>query len=204
MTSPKIIFFRHGQCQGGNILRGKTDVALSDMGWQQMQLSTNKVLAAHSIPNKIVSSPLQRCRLFAEAKATQFKLNLAIVPALAEFDYGDWDGQTFERLYQKSPRDLNAFFNHPWQNPPPNGEKMPEFEARINNHYSSLCVTAQTHSIIWVFTHGGVMKQILAYILGLDRQASVFSSIDIPYAASITTHLCWDKEKCYSRIEFGN
>ena len=32
-----IDILRHGQCEGGEIYRGSTDVPLTDLGWQQMR-----------------------------------------------------------------------------------------------------------------------------------------------------------------------
>ena len=53
---------RHGQCQGGQIFRGSTDVLLTDLGWQQME----QALENYQGWEAVVASPLRRCQLFAE------------------------------------------------------------------------------------------------------------------------------------------
>ncbi|MFZ0006897.1 MAG: histidine phosphatase family protein, partial [Steroidobacteraceae bacterium] len=55
---------RHGETEGGARYWGRTDVALSARGWEQMRAA----VAGHSW-ERIVSSPLQRCAAFAEALA---------------------------------------------------------------------------------------------------------------------------------------
>ena len=77
MSSRKKIivdFMRHGEPEGGEVLRGRVDHPLSKLGWQQMQLAAapglvNGQSAATSQWTDIISSPLQRCRAFAEKLA---------------------------------------------------------------------------------------------------------------------------------------
>ena len=42
MKTTTIDLLRHGQCEGGEIFRGSTDVALSEAGWQQMRHATQE------------------------------------------------------------------------------------------------------------------------------------------------------------------
>ncbi|MGS0730603.1 histidine phosphatase family protein, partial [Shewanella sp. 0m-11] len=37
MQTTKVILLRHGECDGGNILRGQVDVALTELGQLQMK-----------------------------------------------------------------------------------------------------------------------------------------------------------------------
>ncbi len=53
-----IDLLRHGACEGGEIFRGSSDVALSEQGWQQMRAA----IADETAPwQAVVSSSLQRC-----------------------------------------------------------------------------------------------------------------------------------------------
>jgi alpha-ribazole phosphatase len=55
---------RHGETDGGTRYWGRTDVALSSKGWQQMRTAV-----AGRAWDLIISSPLRRCAAFAEALA---------------------------------------------------------------------------------------------------------------------------------------
>ena len=79
MSSPKkqitVDFLRHGEPVGGEVLRGRIDHPLSDLGWSQMQKAAAlcaelKTSAATPRWTHLISSPLQRCRVFAEHLAS--------------------------------------------------------------------------------------------------------------------------------------
>lgn len=79
-TTTYIDLLRHGECEGGNIFRGSTNVALTEHGEKRMQnacrylldnsfASDNRVsqtLHATEKPtwDTVITSPLQRCHNF--------------------------------------------------------------------------------------------------------------------------------------------
>ena len=74
----RIDLLRHGETELSHTLRGSTDDALTDSGWQQMQQTVDQFLKNNS-PNPwdiVFSSPLQRCALFADEIASNLKLEL--------------------------------------------------------------------------------------------------------------------------------
>ncbi len=73
-------FLRHGEPMGGKRYRGKTDDPLSQKGWAQMCTAT----AGERPWMAIVSSPLSRCRTFAEWLAGVTGLPLSVDERLAE------------------------------------------------------------------------------------------------------------------------
>ena len=102
MRDGKVIvdILRHGQPQGGDVIRGRIDHPLSDEGWQQMFKAAGARNAADTATaliksppwTEIISSPLQRCRQFAERLTDQHQLPLQVQDQLQEIDYGVWDG----------------------------------------------------------------------------------------------------------------
>lgn len=75
-----IDLMRHGEPQGGRMLRGSTDHPLSDTGWQQV---TDAVMR-HTVEGRppydaIVSSPLARCREFALWLGEEFDLPVQVM-----------------------------------------------------------------------------------------------------------------------------
>ncbi len=64
-------FLRHGETSLSHTLRGRTDDALTAKGWAQMRSTITQSEQTDQAWDVIYSSPLQRCRLFAEEWAEQ-------------------------------------------------------------------------------------------------------------------------------------
>jgi broad specificity phosphatase PhoE len=122
-----IDLLRHGACEGGEIFRGSTDVPLTEAGWQQMR----DALAAHSGWQRIVSSPLQRCRLFAEMLAEREALPLEVLDPLRELHFGDWEGRRIVDVQAEHGTSLRSFWSDPSAFTPPEGEPMTQFRERV-------------------------------------------------------------------------
>ena len=71
----KIDLLRHGETTLSHTLRGSTDDDLTELGWSQMQQTIDQSLQTslqqQAAWEVIFSSPLKRCRLFAETVAVQ-------------------------------------------------------------------------------------------------------------------------------------
>ncbi|MEW6253578.1 MAG: histidine phosphatase family protein, partial [Planctomycetota bacterium] len=63
--STLIDLMRHGEPVGGRRYRGQVDDPLSEKGWAQMRAAVGEAAPWHHV----VSSPLLRCREFAETLA---------------------------------------------------------------------------------------------------------------------------------------
>ena len=83
-TLTHLDFLRHGEPVGGRKYRGQTDDPLSDKGWQQMRAAT----AGEQAWTAVVTSPLSRCRDFAEALARERALALGVDERLKEVGFG--------------------------------------------------------------------------------------------------------------------
>jgi len=175
--STTIDLLRHGEVAGGLRLRGYQDDPLSDKGWQQLRDVTHH----KAVPwQHVVTSPLQRCALFAEETATQYKLDCHINDGFKEISFGDWEGQLVSDLYDKHPRDMHDFWRNPADITPPNGEPYPQFEQRIQAAWKEIIHTFEDKHIILV-AHGGTIRCILRIVLNFPMQN--FFSIDIPNAS---------------------
>ena len=153
-------FLRHGETSLSHTLRGKTDDALTAKGWMQMQSTIAQAEQVSQAWNVIYSSPLQRCRLFAEQWAEQKQLPLYIEPNLQEMDFGEWEAQPTERLYQQFPNELAQFWQTPFSFTPPQAESLLAFKSRVLESVEAL--TQQMHKQGWqralIISHGGVIK----------------------------------------------
>jgi alpha-ribazole phosphatase len=169
---------RHGQIDGPAALYGRTDVALSRAGWQQMSQQTSRL---HNL-DTIISSPLRRCRDFAKELATDHELTLQVEPDIQECDFGEWDGIKFDDHSQQWPL-MTSFWQDPDHNTPPKGESLEVFHNRVVSSWQSLCQQHQGKNNLLV-CHGGVIRQILAHILPTDwRSGDWYSQLQIGYAS---------------------
>ena len=153
-------FLRHGETSLSHSLRGRTDDALTAKGWTQMRSTITQSEQTGQAWDVIYSSPLQRCRLFAEQWAEQKQLPLFIEPNLQEMDFGEWEAQSTERLYQLYPDELAQFWQKPLSFTPPQAESLLAFKSRVLESVETL--TQQMYAQGWtralIISHGGVIK----------------------------------------------
>ncbi|MFN4188654.1 MAG: histidine phosphatase family protein [Acinetobacter johnsonii] len=153
-------FLRHGETSLSHTLRGRTDDALTAKGWAQMRSTITQSEQTGQAWDVIYSSPLQRCRLFAEQWAEQKQLPLFIEPNLQEMDFGEWEAQSTERLYQLYPDELAQFWQTPLSFTLPQAESLLTFKSRVLESVETL--TQQMYAQGWtralIISHGGVIK----------------------------------------------
>ncbi|MGB5669435.1 MAG: histidine phosphatase family protein, partial [Sedimenticolaceae bacterium] len=88
-----IDLLRHGEPAGGVRYRGDgVDDPLTERGWAQMWAAVGEP----SDWTHVVSSPLRRCRSFAEAVAERFDLPLLVDERFRETGFGTWEGRRHE------------------------------------------------------------------------------------------------------------
>ncbi|TMP45066.1 hypothetical protein CWB96_04540 [Pseudoalteromonas citrea] len=184
-------FLRHGALIQSGVLSGRTDLALSELGIEQLYAKTKTLTDI----DRIFSSPLQRCRQFATALSCRWQLPLSITDSLQEMDFGAWDGKSFEWLWSNTHNpSIGDFWQNPWLYTPPEAETMEAFYTRIQQWWHAQLATPND-SCNLVITHGGVIKQLLALILAFPkhdtRQQSLF---DVGYGAMIKVQVYYDEQ----------
>lgn len=160
----KIDLLRHGQSTLSHTLRGSTDDDLTELGWSQMQHSIDQSLHAQdneAVPwDVIFSSPLKRCRLFADRIAQQIEKPVFYHANLQEMHFGDWEALTTQYIYENEPELLANFWQQPTLFSPPNAETMQNFHLRVINGLTDIQQQMQAnhwqHALL--VTHGGVIK----------------------------------------------
>ena len=156
---------RHGETELGGGLRGSLDDALTPLGWEQMRAAVQ----GQGPWERIVSSPLQRCALFAQELAGQLALPVTFDRDLQELHFGEWDGQSAAALMQTDEQALGLFWANPYSFTPPQGEPVLGFSQRV---LAAVTRLQQAHAgeRVLVVCHGGVMKLLLAQARGLPRE----------------------------------
>ncbi|WP_412500205.1 histidine phosphatase family protein [Shewanella chilikensis] len=189
-----IYLLRHGECEGGEIIRGRSDVALSDEGkaqmWRSWRAISSELEQLPSAPQSLalLSSPAQRCQAFAaELKADMpdyFPAPLQQHDWLWELDFGDWDGMKVASVYQQHSEAAEAFWRDPVANTPPGGESLPAFRSRVLDGWQTMVQrwlareanssegsgskgsgSSASADAALILTHSGVIRLLLAEIL---------------------------------------
>jgi alpha-ribazole phosphatase len=151
---------RHGEVAGGNCFRGHTDDPLTAKGLEQMY----SAITDCDSWDCIISSPLMRCAKFAKLYAQQYSLPLTIDDRLHELNFGTWEGRTAAELMAEDQDALTRFWNDPEKHPPPDGETLSCFQARILEAWSHILATYSEQRVL-VVTHGGVIRVLLCHVL---------------------------------------
>lgn len=177
-TAPRFVdLLRHGAVRGGARLRGSCDDPLTPDGWAQMARATADAPAW----SLILSSPAQRCAAFACQLAAQREIPLRIDPALAEWQFGAWDGVPFAQL----PADqLLQLWTDPAHFAPPNAEPFAAFQARVRTAWQTLLQSNEPHCLL--ITHGVVIRVLIAEVLKMPTTA--LALLEVPSAN--LTRLC--------------
>lgn len=178
----QIDLLRHGACEGGHIFRGDTDVSLSGEGWQQMR----EGLAQLSGPwTRIVSSPLQRCRAFAEQQAEKFNLPLTVEPGIKEFSFGQWEGQSIEKIWREQESLCLAWSREPDKFGPPGGEPYGDFRQRVLAAVEKIACAEEGDRTLLV-THGGVIRLLLSVARRMPPSDMMQLTVGYGFAASLS------------------
>ncbi len=156
---------RHGEPVGGRRYRGQIDDPLSEKGWAQMHAAVGD-----TVPwTHIVSSPLLRCRAFAETLADRHGLPLALDERLREVGFGEWEGKSAAEIEQGAPGTLARFKADPVNARPVGAEPLADFHARVATALDDMLAQHASQHVLLV-GHAGVMRMALAWALHIPLE----------------------------------
>ena len=167
MNTPSTIdLIRHGEPVGGSKYRGQTDDPLSEKGWAQMRAAVGE----HRPWEMILTSPLARCRAFAEELAARLALPLEMDTRLMEVGFGEWEGRSAEELLATDPERLARFWNDPLHHAPPGGETLTAFRDRILAAWEDILARYAGRHVL-IVGHAGTIRIAVCHVLDmpLDR-----------------------------------
>lgn len=167
---------RHGDT-GFSGFRGRLDDALTALGERQMR----DALDGQGQWSCVISSPLQRCAVFARCWAAEQGVDCVLEPAFRELDFGDWEGRSAAELMEAGQGDaLAAFWANPRCSVPPGGEGFAAFEQRVLMAWQQLHDRHAGKRVLLV-SHGGVLRLLLCHWHGLPE--SELLQLAVPHAA---------------------
>ncbi len=159
-----LLLIRHGENDwvGTDRLAGRTpDVHLNEKGRAQadglVQLLAKQPLDA------IYSSPLERCLETAQPLAASRNLSVQLAPPLLEVDYGEWRGANLKELAKLPAWQMVQHYPSAFRFP--QGETLREVQSRAVTELERLRAE-HTNQVIAAFSHGDVIRTVLAHYLG--------------------------------------
>ena len=132
---------------------------------------------------RIVCSPMERCRETVAPLAERIKVPVEISEAVIEINFGDFNGKTLkelEPLPEWKKWNSNRTLLHL-----PNGENIGEVQARMVQEVLRLRRESEGQKIA-IFSHGDPLRSIICYFLGVSLD--IMSRVEInPGSLSIVT-----------------
>ncbi len=178
----RIDVIRHGEPIGGRRYRGHgVDDPLTEAGWQQMWD------AVEDNPgwSHIATSPLVRCRDFAQALSEKLDIGISIDDRLKEIGFGAWEGLTPDDILAIDKNALNHFYTDPINNRPEGAEPLQSFSNRVWEAYNDL-VEQHVDQHVLIIGHAGTVRAITANTLHMPLD-DVYSNLKIEYGGIVST-----------------
>jgi len=176
MAETIIDLIRHGAPEGGRKYRGySVDDPLSAEGWSQMW----EAIGDYKEWDCIVSSPMLRCKEFAEKLGEKLNIPFFVENDLEEVGFGDWEGKSSDQVKAENQAEYYAFFLDPVHNRPNNSEDLDVFSDRVVSAYKDVLEEFEGKHCL-IITHAGVIRAIMAYVL--DAPVSSMYRINVKNA----------------------
>jgi broad specificity phosphatase PhoE len=189
MRRMEVVLVRHGETEWSRDHRhtGRTDVPLTAEGRRQAE-RLRDALAEWNF-TRVLSSPLSRaldtCRLAGYGDRAELS------DALLEWDYGEYEGETTDRIRESRPG-WNL-----WRDGCPGGESVADVSARVDPLVSEL---NDSDGEVVLFAHGHLLRVLAARwvelapeagarlwlatatisVLGFERETAVFRRWNAP------------------------
>ncbi|MCS4535440.1 bifunctional RNase H/acid phosphatase [Corynebacterium sp. HS2168-gen11] len=168
-TPMRLLMVRHGETDMSvrKQYSGVSDPALTIIGMQQAAAVADAIAAyTQAKVAAVVTSPLERAKYTAEQIAAATRAPLVVHEALAEMNFGQWEGLSATQAAKRDP-DLHA----QWLADPtvaaPGGESAQDVSERVAQELISLMGEYSGQTII-VVSHVTPIKEILCNALGAN------------------------------------
>ncbi len=173
MIQQEIVLIRHTSVEfPRGFCYGNLDIDVSSQFNIEAEWLKDKI--ENFNPDVVYSSPLKRCTNLCSFVYNDYKCD----DRLKEFNYGDWEGKTWEEI--NVPESSDWIFFNPTKKTP-NGESFEDLQSRVMSFINE--ITHLNHKKIIIFCHGGVIRSIISNFLGLPLMNS--KALKIHYVAQI-------------------
>ncbi len=158
------VLLRHGETplSAERRFAGRGDIPLTETGRLQAKAAARR-LAAHGDVDLIVSSPLQRARLTADAVAAATGAPVQVDDGWIEADFGEWEGLSYAEAMERWPGEVTAWMNDT-SVAPPGGESFAAAGRRVLAALDRLLARTGPGRVV-VVSHVTPMKTVLRHAL---------------------------------------
>ena len=183
-----VLLVRHGRSTAntGGVLAGHTPgVLLDEVGQQQADALVGRLAGLELAA--AISSPLERCMETAQRALAGRDANIRMDERIVECRYGDWTGKELKSLTDDPM--WKVVQRHPSAAvfPGAEGESLRDVQNRAVEAIREFNAEFGDRSVYAVFSHGDVIKAILADALGLHLDQ--FQRIVVnPCSVSVVTY----------------
>jgi alpha-ribazole phosphatase len=168
---PSVLVVRHAKALKSGICYGRSEIEVEF----PPPTAAERVMAGYPELglhiDALWTSPLERAQHLAECLAGLCHRELHLDPRLAETNFGDWEGYSWEDIYRSDRERFEQWANDPMRLGPPNGESGNDLVARI----SAWTRVIGTKRVLAV-THAGPIRVLRA--LGSARHDVTHLSLD--------------------------
>ena len=194
----KLYIIRHGQTDW-NIakkIQGRQDIPLNERGHFQAQC-LGKAMENRPI-TAVFSSP--QIRAMETAIAVTSPAGVPVIPVrdLMEINYGVWEGKTEEELLRDDRALYEAWWSHPAETAPPEGESINQVNERCRQAWKE--IKPQLTGDAAIVAHGGLLAHFMEQLLGSESIAAS----TVAHNASITTIEYEPETERFVLVEFDD
>ena len=164
----QLILVRHGETAYNAIGRyqGHVQIELNQHGLQQaarvgMRLAKQRIDA-------IYCSDLVRCLQTIQPLVDATHLPIQLEPRLREIDVGLWEHLTVPEISTTFPGNYAAYRQNPGSTIHMGGESYAMLQARAVSAVQDIIERHSNGQTIIVCTHGGTIRSVICWLLGLD------------------------------------
>ncbi|QRP47308.1 acid phosphatase [Amycolatopsis sp. FDAARGOS 1241] len=166
----RLFILRHGQTEWSVNGRhtGRTDIPLTQAGEEQARAAGSTLRTLLGGPKLVISSPRDRAKRTAELAGLRID---EITEDLAEWDYGDYEGVTTQKIRETVP-DWTV-----WTHPIPGGETAADVAARADKVLDRARREIEIGDVVLV-GHGHFSRVLVARWVELSATAGVHFGLD--------------------------
>ena len=163
----KLFVMRHPEPIGAaEICYGQSDLDVADDILAMTAAAIKPQLSGESI-DMWISSPLQRCSKLAAALSVDHPRGFVTEQRLLEMSFGDWEGVRWDDIDREA---FDTWAEDYINTAAPGGECLTDVALRVENLLAEL--REQNHETVVLVAHGGVIRVMLAHILGIPIQST--------------------------------
>jgi alpha-ribazole phosphatase len=169
VNTTRVILIRHTEPEPGARGRcyGRLDVDLSDGGRRHAD-ALGTALASFGV-QALFSSPQRRALETARLIGARLDLEPTEHAGLAEIDFGEFEGRTYEEIAASEPGLYRAWMETPTAVRFPGGESFADLRARVVAALAEIRA-AHSGSAVALVAHAGVIRAVLAAALALPDE----------------------------------